>query len=982
MKTPSAILAGLTLGLSLSVARSADLREGLVSYWPLDTLNSTTFTTPDVVSGNDFNAFSHGPTDVVAGRVGSAFQFSPDFLQYLEFTNPEGVDTGLPVTMRPRWTVMFWVNATYPVASELDRRVYSDSSSTTDDPLVNIGTDNDNDTDGGDQTVDLFIRNSGTQVNHVHGARPVFDGTWRHVALVDAGGTLMLYVDGEVDSVTPINYTPGPTPRNVTSVGAVVRQSGANIAAFFRGRVDEVAVWERDLSQDEVKAVIASGIQTPVPDFSPFVTQDPTGATNLVVGDTLTLSAGAGGSRPLTYQWLKDGAPITGATANTLTLADLQATDSGDYVLRVSNAAGAATSGAATLIVNELPAPNLTNGLVAFWPLEEVQGTRTPDVVGGYDMTLVGLTEADLVDGRWGKAFRFTAARSTMLERENLPEDALSLYSKHPNFTVSIWVNGPAFQQDKRIFSEASSTVNTPLFNLGTHNTAANGAVDIYIRDDANQQGGHRFSTIEAYTDTWHHVLYVQREVGGVMQASLYIDGVRDEIVIDPRRPLTANTTSIGGIRRGSAASPARSFYFEGMLDDVALWSRALSEEEIALLYTQGTPRPSGTEPQPLVIRSFKADRPAAGVGDSMTLRWDVSKDTTRIEITPGVGDVTGQSSSGVGSVAVPITTSQTFTLTITRGTETLSATTSVSAIDSIADGWSLLDNFDRYDVGPFPSTYWGDLGGNSQIVEVAGNRLLDMRGTARIALMSLNDLKVTEGQQRSLFVRLYPQGDPAAAVRSLVGLTDRSLRFVTDASDAGGVGPAALPSNEAGDLMVGARFGVAGVRAFVPPVLEANTVYSVWIDVRNDPVAVGDTFSIWMQKAGDPSRTQLFDGYVSDRDPNGDPPGAGGAPTKPDLDKVFVGNDEANAVFFDDLYISRSGYSSTVPRVFGFTTPVGGAAPSLTISRAGTEIEVTWSSGSLESATALTGPWDAVAATSPYRTPTTGSVVFYRARQ
>src|SRR5690606_4818787 len=110
--------------------------------------------------------------------------------------------------------------------------------------------------------------------------------------------------------------------------------------------------------------------------------------------------------------------------------------------------------------------------------------------------------------------------------------------------TVSLWVNGPPFQQDKRIFSEASSTVNTPLFNLGTHNTAADGSVDVYIRDDANQQGGHRFSIQQAYDDTWHHVVFVQREVGGTLQAALYIDGVRDEVELDPRRPLTADTTS------------------------------------------------------------------------------------------------------------------------------------------------------------------------------------------------------------------------------------------------------------------------------------------------------------------------------------------------------------------------------------------------------------------------------------------------------
>lgn len=140
-------------------------------------------------------------------------------------------------------------------------------------------------------------------------------------------------------------------------------------------------------------------------------------------------------------------------------------------------------------------AADLRNGMVAYWPLDEVQGTKTPDIARGYDMNLINLTAADVVTGKWGKAFKFTAARSTMLERENLATDLLSLYTKHTNFTVSLWVNGPPNQQDKRVFSEASTTANQPLFNLGTHNTAADGSVDIYIRNNANQQGGHKFST-------------------------------------------------------------------------------------------------------------------------------------------------------------------------------------------------------------------------------------------------------------------------------------------------------------------------------------------------------------------------------------------------------------------------------------------------------------------------------------------------------
>ena len=578
------------------------------------------------------------------------------------------------------------------------------------------------------------------------------------------------------------------------------------------------------------------------------------------------------------------------------------------------------------LSLTQARAADLQAGMVAYWPLDEVQGSKTPDLVRGYDMSLINLTAADLVTGKWGKAFKFTASRSTILERENLATDLIPLYTKNTNFTLSIWVNGSANQTDKRIFCESSTTSNNPLFDIGTHQTAADGTVDTYIRTDAGATAGdHQWSVNTAYDDTWHHIVYVQQvPAGGTMEGALYIDGVKDEGGDQPGpvRPITANITAIGGVRRGSSGAPTRQFFFEGMIDDVAMWNRALSDTEITQLYTGGTPKPSSAVAQPLAIRSFKADLPAVAKGDSLSLRWDLSKDATAIDIDQGVGNVLSSTVSGVGSAKVTVSAATTYTLTVKRGTETVSAKVTVAAIDGVAANWALLDSFETYNVGVFPSASWGDLGGNSVIANVNGNKMLDMRGTAHIAILSLNDLTVKEGQQRTLFARAYVQGDITAAIRSRFGLTDRGLRFVTDVTDAGGAGPDAFISNEAGDLMVGSRSGPASTVDFVPPVLEAGQVYNVWIDVRNDPVASGDTFSVWVQKEGDTTRTKVITDYISDRDPAGDPAGAGGVPTGPDLTKIFFGNDGANAVFFDDIYISKAGYNSTVPRALGAALP------------------------------------------------------------
>src|SRR6266446_4919181 len=89
--------------------------------------------------------------------------------------------------------------------------------------------------------------------------------------------------------------------------------------------------------------------------------------------------------------------------------------------------------------------------LVAYWPLDEVQGNKTPDLVSGYDMTLNNLTTNDLVAGISGNCFSFSNARQTLLSRVHSASEDLPI-NKHDAFTVSLWtkVNGTG-QNDLRV---------------------------------------------------------------------------------------------------------------------------------------------------------------------------------------------------------------------------------------------------------------------------------------------------------------------------------------------------------------------------------------------------------------------------------------------------------------------------------------------------------------------------------------------------
>src|SRR5262249_16536388 len=67
------------------------------------------------------------------------------------------------------------------------------------------------------------------------------------------------------------------------------------------------------------------------------------------------LVADATGGGPFTYQWLKNGSPIPGATDRTLGFSPAQPGDGGSYSVTVRNVSGNATSNVATLTVTPFP---------------------------------------------------------------------------------------------------------------------------------------------------------------------------------------------------------------------------------------------------------------------------------------------------------------------------------------------------------------------------------------------------------------------------------------------------------------------------------------------------------------------------------------------------------------------------------------------------------------------------------------------------
>src|SRR5436853_575928 len=90
---------------------------------------------------------------------------------------------------------------------------------------------------------------------------------------------------------------------------------------------------------------------------APSITMQPLSQT-VTAGQPASFSVTAAGTAPLSYQWNKNGAAISGATSSTYATAATTSSDNGaQFTVDVSNTAGSVTSAGATLTVNAASSP-------------------------------------------------------------------------------------------------------------------------------------------------------------------------------------------------------------------------------------------------------------------------------------------------------------------------------------------------------------------------------------------------------------------------------------------------------------------------------------------------------------------------------------------------------------------------------------------------------------------------------------------------
>jgi len=217
----------LLLSAGLLSSASAGLRQGLVGYWPLDT------DTLDY-SGNERHGQLNGSASTVPGVVGDALHFEGGYVD-LGTWNPSGETGQLSVS---HWVTWDGSGATWQ-GSVAKRDGWAADNMMW---MLELSTNN----NGG-----LTFQQEGSYPGLSYEIPP--DGqTWVHVVVTFDGTTATMYVNGQLHASGGFEF--GTDTESALVIGA--SEPGGNL---YSGNIDEVAIWDRPLTAEEVAALYADG---------------------------------------------------------------------------------------------------------------------------------------------------------------------------------------------------------------------------------------------------------------------------------------------------------------------------------------------------------------------------------------------------------------------------------------------------------------------------------------------------------------------------------------------------------------------------------------------------------------------------------------------------------------------------------------------------------------------------------------------------
>ena len=190
-------------------------------------------------SGNGNDGTINGDPKWVEGRFGKGLEFD-GVDDYVAVPDSDSLDID-----GDRITIVAWIKGSgWPAANHIVRKLHDQAQGhiyvlrvQPDKIRAYIATD--------------VKPSPGYQVD---GATPLKVGEWYHVALVYDGNEIRIYLNGELDGSLPASG-------NIETSDAELRIGRGDPAGYFAGVIDEVAIFDAALSEEEIRELMENGLK-------------------------------------------------------------------------------------------------------------------------------------------------------------------------------------------------------------------------------------------------------------------------------------------------------------------------------------------------------------------------------------------------------------------------------------------------------------------------------------------------------------------------------------------------------------------------------------------------------------------------------------------------------------------------------------------------------------------------------------------------
>jgi hypothetical protein len=712
----------------------------------------------------------------------------------------------------------------------------------------------------------------------------------------------------------------------------------------------------------------------------------PASPPTLYAGLPITFSVTAQGSAPFAYYWTLDSSPALLAPTDAATYTYTYLAGSHTLACTVSNAEGTASASVSPL---GEAAPTDAYGLriladqpIAFWRLDEpANSSQANDYVGdhtaNYDNQVNGLPGFLLYDtDETATGFGMNGVTSGSLALEydqsglGIPNIDFSQQGADPEFSVEAWVNAPPGQPSGAGIVTKGYGSGGEQFDLDV-----DGGFRFFMRDSLGNTHGPTSSVTP--DGGWHHLVGVCDAASASVY--LYVDGAlkgsstmaAGQGVLAPLPEGSPILTSIGS-RMSSSSDASYSLQFSNaVVGQVALYNYALSSNQVVAHYSAAAiPATISRQPSPASLELYEGatvQYTAAAEGSPLlTYQWyrDGASIATATTATLTLANIVPTNS---GSYALVVTNAGGA---VTSSVVTLTVLTPVAAYDDLilADAaafyWRLNETNGTiaYDcISGVNGTYGADttngvpgvsdppfVGFPSNNTAAAMDHAIGTSAgyvTAPALNLNTNTLTIT--------CWVYPFGDITnyqGVFFSRASTYSKGINYVSIAP--GRLNTIGYSWNENNEDTWGWDSGQStppGQWSFVALTIAPNQAV---IYVGANGVLTASTNAI----AHD---VEAFNGATLI-----------GADTATS-DRTFMGAMDAVAVF---------DYTMTPAQIAQLYST--GALPpnvTLTIQWVGSNLQLTWSQGTLLQAPSVTGPWTTNNASSPYTVTPSGAGMFYR---